>query len=367
MARKGYSAFADVMQTTADGRDLNDLFAELQAAADIQNEQQQNFLSLFSYPVNSPVTSVLQTVGGTAGIFEESSEYGVPLSSRQLADVLNMGATFKWYDARWSATWRYLADASADEVAANANAILAADQDHLFNDVMKTVFSNVNRQVVDPKTDAVYDVFAFANGDGWTPPSYGGQTFSDTHTHYRISGAAAVTSGDLDEIVDDFKSHGYSAENGAQLVIFVNSVEGNVISTYRVTDGARADFIPASGARFYAEGALIGDQPSASFAGFPVKGAYDEALIIESSRIPAGYVVALASGGSLANSNPIMLRTHPRFSGLTLVEGSRPSYPLVDSYWVRGFGTGIRHRLAGLVMQIKASGSYVPPTLYVPA
>ena len=63
MARKGYSVFADVLQTTADGRDLGDLYDELRAAADIQNEQQQNFLSLFTYPATSGVTSVLQTVG----------------------------------------------------------------------------------------------------------------------------------------------------------------------------------------------------------------------------------------------------------------------------------------------------------------
>lgn len=38
MARKGYSAFGDIMRTTADGRPLADLFAELNAAAEIHNE-----------------------------------------------------------------------------------------------------------------------------------------------------------------------------------------------------------------------------------------------------------------------------------------------------------------------------------------
>lgn len=311
------------------------------------------------------MTSVLQAISGGADAFEEASEYGNPKSTRLVHDVLDMGATFKWYDARWGATWRYLADATAAEVQANANAIIAADQDHLFQDVMATVFRDANRQVRDERTNAVYDVLAFANGDGWVPPSYAGQSFDGTHTHFRTTGAATVASGDLDEIIDDFKSHGHSQENGAQIVLFVNSVEGNVISTFRVANGDRADFIPAQGARFYAEGALVGDQPAATFAGFPVKGAYDEAIIVETSRIPAGYVVGLASGGALAPTNPIMLRRHPKFPGLTLVDGGSDKYPLVDSYWASGFGTGVRQRLAGMVMQVTASPTYTAPALYV--
>ncbi|ROR89328.1 hypothetical protein [Nocardioides aurantiacus] len=365
MARQGYSVFSDLMRTTADGRNLNDLFAELNAVAAIHNEQQANFLSLFTQTVTTPVTSVLQTVAGSEDIFEEASEFGIAKSSRTLHDVLDMGATFKWYDARWAATWRYLADATTTEVQANANAIIAADQDNLFGEVMRTVFSPTNRKVTDTRTNAVYDVFAFANGDGWTPPTYAGNSFNGTHTHFRTTGAAALNSGDLDEAIDDLKSHGYSQENGTQVVLFVNATEGNRCSTFRVADGARADFIPAQGARFYTEGALVGDQPAASFAGFPVKGAYDDALIIETSRIPAGYLVALASGGALANTNPIMLRRHPRFPGLTPVSGGNADYPLVDSYWTTGFGTGVRHRLAGLVMQVSANPTYAPPALYV--
>lgn len=364
MARKGYSALGDVMRTTADGRPLDDLFAELNAAADIHNEQQQNFLSLFTYETTSPVVSVLQTVNSGSDIWEEQSEYGVPQSSRVTHETLDMGATLKWYDARWGATFRYLADATAVEIASHANAIIAADQDHLFNEVMRTVFSPVNRKVTDQKTRATYDVFAFANGDGWTPPSYAGQSFDGSHTHFRTTGAATLASADLDEVIDDFKSHGYSSENGTTVVLFVNSQEGNRISRFRVADGDRADFIPAQGARFYAEGALVGDQPAATFAGFPVKGAYDEALIVETSRVPAGYVVGLASGGALAPTNPIMLRRHPRYSGLTLVPGS-DRYPLQDSYWLSIFGTGVRQRLAGMVMQVSSAATYTPPALYV--
>lgn len=360
---RGYSSFADVMRTTADGRDINELFAEFTAVAQLANDQQQNFLSLLTYPTDSPVVSVLQTLGAGAS-FEPASEYGKPTSSRIAPNTLDMGAQFQWFDAAWRSTWQYMASATAAEVEAQTQSVLTADSDNVFNRVMGTLFRNTNRSVTDPRTGVVYNVYAFANGDGWVPPSYAGNSFVGSHTHYRTSGAATIDSGDLDEIIADFKSHGYSAENGSQIVIFVNPAQGDVINGFRVASSAKADFIPAQGARFYSPNQLVGDQPAATFAGFTVKGAYDEALIIESTRIPAGYVAALASGGSLVPSNPIMLREHPRLKGLQLVPGPNNDYPLVESTWVRGFGTGVRHRLAGMVMQITASATYTAPALY---
>ncbi|MCW2738882.1 hypothetical protein [Nocardioides sp.] len=365
MMARGYSGRADVLRT-ADGRDLRELFAELEQVASISNESQQRFVDLFTFPVTSAVTSVLQTLGA-GPTFEDASEYGVPTSNRAQHSTLNMGVPFKWFDVAWRSTWQYLADATESEIAANAAAIVAADRDNVFGKVMGTVFRNTNRSVTDKKSGQVFDVLAFANGDGWVPPAYEGNTFPGTHTHYRTSGAATVNSADLDEIVTDFKSHGYAKENGSQIVIFVNAVEGDVINGFRVATGAKADFIPSQGQSFFAtDGDLIGQQASATFAGFPVKGSYDEAIVIESTRIPAGYVTALASGGSLASSNPIMFRQHrsPTLRGLRIVGGNKDDYPLQDSYWVRGFGTGVRHRLAGMVMQISASGSYTAPTLY---
>jgi hypothetical protein len=363
MAR-GYAAFGDVMRRTADGRDLNELFNEFQAAATAANEQQQRFVDLLTYSTSSPVVSVLQSLGTGDYGFEEASEFGIPTSKRISPSTLDLGATFRWYDNRWGATWQYLADATAAELEAATNAILSADADLVFNKVMGTLFSSANRTVTDQRTNTSYTVFAFANSDGWTPPTYAGNSFNGTHTHFRTSGAATINSADLDEIIADFKSHGYSQENGSQIVLFVNASEGDVISTFRVATSAKADFVPAQGARFYSPNQLVGDQPAATYAGFPVKGAYDEALIIESSRIPAGYVAALVSGGSNLPSNPIMLREHSRIKGLQLIPGRNGDYPLLDSYWVRGFGTGVRHRLAGMVMQISTNANYTAPALY---
>jgi hypothetical protein len=51
--------------------------------------------------------------------------------------------------------------------------------------------------------------------------------------------------------------------------------------------------------------------------------------------------------------------------GLRLVKGAVPDYPLIDSYYQRGFGTGVRQRGGGVVMQVTASGTYTIPAAYV--
>ncbi|KQQ43082.1 hypothetical protein [Nocardioides sp. Leaf307] len=366
MMARGYNAQADTQRATADGRDLRELFDELTQVATIANESQQRFVDLFTFPVTSPVTSVLQTMG-SGPQFEDASEYGVPVSSRAEFSTLDMGVPFKWYDHAWRATWQYLADATETEIAAQAAAIVRADSDHVFSKVMGTVFRNTNRVVRDSRNGSVYDVLAFANGDGWKPPAYEANEFDESHTHYRTTGASTVSSADLDEVITDLKSHGHARENGSQIVIFVNAVEGDTIAGFRVATGAKYDFIPSAGQSFFAtDGDLIGQQASATFAGFPVKGSYDEAIIIESTRIPRGYLTALASGGRLNPTNPIMFRQHAstNLQGLRLVGGPRDAYPLQDSYWVRGFGTGVRHRLAGLVMQVTTNATYTAPALY---
>ena len=77
-------------------------------------------------------------------------------------------------------------------------------------------------------------------------------------------------------------------------------------------------------------------------------------------------MVAITTGGEDNLSNPIAFRQHPTTSlqGLKLVKGRNPDYPLIDSFYVRGFGTGVRHRGAGAVMQVTTNGAYAVPTMY---
>jgi hypothetical protein len=368
MAR-GYNANADVLTQSADGRDLNDIWDEFQAAVALQNAERQRIIDLLTFPVTQVIEDVPQF--GTED-FEEASQYGVPVGVRPEADWLSLGYTFKWYDIANRFTWQFLAEATAQRIEAVHQQVLDADNRLLFKEVMRTLFRPTNRTANIKGQN--YNVYTFWNGDGTVPPAYKANTFDGTHTHFRASGGAVITPGDLDEIQDDFKSHGYSSENGSTMFAMVNVTEANVIRGFRVANGARYDFIPAVGQ----PGLLLpassgGDlnvlgagQPPSTFRGLNVIGSYGSLLIIEEDYVPPTYVVALVSGGEANIQNPIGLREHANagLRGLRLVKGRDNDYPLIDSYYVRGFGTGVRQRGAGMVMKITA-GAYAAPAEYV--
>lgn len=361
---KGYNASADILTQTADGRDLNEIWNEFQSVISIQNEERQRLVDIFTFPVTSMIEDVLQFGGGD---FEEASEYGVPQGLRPTGSALSLGYTFKWYDLAARFTWQFLADAPATQVEAVHQSALEADNRLVFLEIMKTLFRSDNRTATIKGQN--YNVYTFWNADGTVPPKYKNNTFDGTHTHFRVSGAAAVTSGDLDEISDDFDSHGYSTENGSTQALLVNKVEGKVIRAFKVSSGAMYDFIPAQGQPgiILTQQQVFGaTQAASTFRGLKVIGTYGNLTIIEEDYVPAGYIVGLTSGGDANINNPIGFRQHATESlrGLRLVKGREADYPLIDSYYARGFGTGVRQRGAAMIMQIKASGSYVAPTVY---
>ena len=362
----GYNAAADILGQTADGRDLNEIWSEFQETLRIQNEARQRLIELLTFPVQNIIEDVPQFGGGD---FEEMSEYGVPKSIRPTGSILQLGYTFKWYDLAARFTWLFLADASAAQVEAVHQAALDADNRLVFAEIMRTLFRSTNRTANIKGQN--YNVYAFWNNDGNAPPDYKTNTFSGTHTHYRSSGAATIDSGDLEEMVDDLKSHGYSAENGTTLFSLMNEAQANVVRTFRQgvvnNNGAiaRWDFIPASNQPAFivpTTMAVVGGQVAPTYRGMNVVGSYGPLIIVEESYIPAGYVVTLGSGGDANLNNPIGFREHANTAlrGLRLVQDKQSDYPLIDSYYVRGFGTGIRQRGAGMIMKIGAGGYTVP-------
>ena len=76
-----------------------------------------------------------------------------------------------------------------------------------------------------------------------------------------------------------------------------------------------------------------------------------------------GYAALVATGGPNNDSNPVGFREHinPAYQGLRHIPGQGP-YPLMDSFFARGFGVGTRHRGAAVVCQITENASYTAPT-----
>lgn len=366
---QGYNTEGDVIQQTIDGVDLRSIWTEFQNTVALRNKQRQSLIDFLTYGVTNPVETVPQFGGGDD--FEVASEFGVPKGVRTEASYFQMGFSFEWYDIAGRFTWKYLAEATSAQIESVHQAILEADNRNVFREVMATLFDNTNRNAT--IQGRPYSVYALYNSDGTVPPSYKTSTFTGTHSHYLVSGAATVDSGDLDDMIEHIEHHGFTPSSGVEIVVMVNKAQGDVVRQFRsIANGgvAKYDFIPAQGtpSLLLPKDMVTGDarRPASSLRGMTVIGSYGDAVIVQEDYIPAGYMVAFGTGGASSLTNPIGIREHarPEMRGLRLVKGRDNNYPLQDSYYQRGFGTGIRQRGGAVVMQIKASGTYAAPAEY---
>lgn len=363
----GYASEGDIVYTTSDGVDINQLWDEAQAALAIWNGGRSKLVSLLTYPVQNEIESVPQV--GEAR-YERASEYGEPEGERLKIGYFQLGYDFDDYDRATRFTWKFLRDADARQVRAVHNALLQADEVNVFKNTMAAIFDNRNRTA--DIRNRNYNVYPLYNADGTVPPKYRGTTFLDTHSHYMVSGGATIDSGDLEDAYENIAEHGYTIEAGTQLVCLMNRTQLREVRKFKMGEEnnnsavAEYDFIPSRNqpAQFLeAPTGLLGSLPPDSWNGLKVYGSYADILLIEEPFIPEGYFVMFGTGGAGNLQNLVGLREHknPIYRGLRILPGNDQRYPLVESYYTRAFGTGIRQRAGAVVMQVKASGNYEIP------
>jgi hypothetical protein len=362
-AEQGYMERADIVFQTLDGADLNRMWNEFMETLRIRKEQRDRLIDMFIYPVNDVVEQIRYPVEND---FEEASEYGVPKSQR-MGPPFTVGFDYRDYDLAQRFTWMFLRDSTQAQIEALHAEALDADNRLIFNKVFKTLFNPTN--VLSSMRDIPVTMYKFWNGDGTVPPKFKTTTHTGTHTHYLTTASASITSASLTAVEDHLYHHGYSIFNGYKLVILCNRQEGKVFRTLKVSGGFAYDFIPnnnvGGGLFLPANSGIIGTPPEPPMTG--EIGSYGPFHIVEEDYVPAGYFVALASGGPANLRNPIGFREHanPSFRGLQLIPGPRANnYPLIESYYTHGFGTGIRQRGAGVITQVTVSGTYTVPAIY---
>jgi len=364
----GYGTEGDIVYVTNDNVDLNALWAEALQALTIWNQGRSKLVSLLTYQVTKEIEEVPQV--GEAS-FEEASEFGEPEGERLQLGYFQLGFDFKDYDRATRFTWKALRDMDARQVRAVNNAMLQADERLVFRKVMEAIFDNRTRET-DIRNNP-YPVYPLYNGDDTVPPSYRGTTFTAGHDHYLVSGNALIDSGDLEEAYDHIAEHGYTIEAGTQVICFMNRNQIKEVRKFRMgqvnnnTVEANYDFVPSRGsaAQFLDSPlGLLGTLPPEFWNGLRVQGSYNDIIIIEEPFIPDGYFLMYGTGGAGNLQNLVGLREHqnPVYRGLRILPGNDQRYPLIESYYTRAFGTGIRQRAGAVVTQIKASGDYdIPP------
>lgn len=359
---RGYNQEADLITETSDGFPLNRMWDEFQRTINVWNSQRTAIVNLLTYRVTDLVEGVRYPLEQD---FEEASEFGEPKSIR-LGPSFKMGYDFKWYDLALRYTWKFLLDADQGQLRSLNNQALESDNRLMFTRVMRRIF-NSTTDVATIEGDAV-NVYPFYNADSMVPPKWKSTTHTSGHNHYLVSGGATVDSGDLDAMEDHLYHHGYTQNNGYSMVLFVNRAQGSVIRTFTVAGGDKYDFIPSTGfgggVFLPANGGIVARPGLPQVNGLDVIGTYGPWAVVEEDYIPSGYMLGTVSGGADNIGNPVGIREHSSLKGLRLVKGRDQDYPLMDSFYLHGMGTGIRHRGAGVIMQVKASGTYDIPTLY---
>jgi hypothetical protein len=377
---KGYNSSGDILTRTRDGQDLNKIWDQYQQALAAFNAQRQPLIDLFSYNVSQVIDEIVQP-GQEA--FEEATEFGIPSGIRPAPQPLSRAFPFKWYDTRAAYTFQFLAggpsqsagasQAQLDSILSN---VMEADNNLQFQLVMKALFNNANRQTNIDGAD--YVVTALYNADGSPIPPWQGTTFDGaTHTHYLSTGSAQAhifDPGDIQTAATHVEHHGYTRAAGYNILIVMNPADaqatvaqfargvafGGVNSVY--------DFIPAAGQNLVVQlppgFTLVGGLPANSFAGLDVLGSWGPYLIVTHGQIPSGYFVAVATRGNGTTTNVVGIREHANagLRGLVLRPGNNNDYPLIDSFYIRGLGTGVGPRGAAAVMFNGVS--YTVPTAF---
>lgn len=371
--RSGYMTRGDILTHTIDGVDLNQLWGEFIDANTVYNEHKQGMVGLLTYPVSSDIELVPQ-IGDFN--FEEATEFGIPRKANTNISYYQLAYSYKDWDLGVGYTWKFLRDAPSQQVEAIHTKAIQADQALVYRKVMEALFDNRSRSTIINSMN--YDVYPLANGDGWTPPSYKGVTFDGTHDHYLVTDSALLDSDDFEGAVNHLTEHGYGWDTGTQIVCFANRAQVNEIRKWRFGVGngvggtaatANFDFVPALGQPALivpnAEG-LLGGQAPAVWNGLRVSGSFMDVIVIEEPLLPPGYLLFLSTGGASMDENIVGVREHAsaEWRGLRLLPGNQQRYPLVDGYYIHGFGTGIRRRTGAVVVQVATGTTYTPPTGY---
>ena len=357
-AEGGYHTAGDLVRETIDGRDVNVIWDEFQTTLQIVNEQRTAMTNLLCFTTDRSADIVAQATEDSG--FEVSSEFGVARGMRPEPLRVKLGYAFEDFDLATRYTWKFLRDASAEQVELTHRSALAADN--------RLTTHTILQRVLDPTPRANEDlvpVHGLWNGDDMVPPRSGFNFHEANHTHYLTTQSAAPTGVDLDDMANHIRHHGYGTTPGSRLILFVHTSELSQLTTFRSGEEGAHDFIPAANApAFLSSEEIVGDRPPGDYNGLKIAGSYGDVWISPSEFMPPGYLLMVATEGPNSPLNPVGYREHPSlaFKGLRLVAGVQQGYPLQDAYYARGFGVGVRHRGAAVAMQITESPTYAAPT-----
>lgn len=309
-------------------------------------------------------------VGETTSLFQE--RYVLPGGGRlqrlgNQAPSASVKRTGKWdvayplesFGAAQGSNRVEYAYLTVGDVDSAVQTIVAQDINTRRFEMLKAILNNTTRTFVDPINGSL-SIQPLANGDTVVYPPVLGSESEATDDHYVVSGYAAADVSDTNNPLitgrDELEEHFGTPTGGGQIVSFINNAqvakikalaEFNSVVDMAITPGANTDRVN-----------MLPNVPGR------ILGRTDSGVWVSEWRwVPSGYIVNV----SLDAPPPLKMRVDPTDtglgSGLQLVAEDQIN-PLRVAYWENRFGIGCANRLNGVVIQLKASGSYDIPTGY---
>lgn len=263
-------------------------------------------------------------------------------------------------------TRRWMRDAREAQFDADLLRIVSSAQWRFEYDLLDRWFTNTENSI----GSNGYDV-PFVRGTGgnvdFAPPTYGGEAFTTSHTHYLGVDSDNYGYGDmLNQLAETVQEHGHEPPYIAlvaradistyyDLPDFTRPISPQVIAIDRATTTAN------TGAAFFSnqtrEFGVIG----------AFKSEYGDIEVRATSRVPTTYAGLVKSYGNLSQRNPLAVRVHPDVGfGAYLVPETLADveYPIkqIDVEFEYGQSCG-RDRTAGAAAYISEDGTWSNPTI----
>jgi hypothetical protein len=361
----GYQTEGDILvNVTADGVDLNVIWAEVAAVVKAWNAERSALTNLLTFNTTNSADAIPQS--RSADSMEESSEFGEPVAFRPPSEYHLMGYDFRDYDAASRWTWKFLRDSSAEQVRAVMNYALEADNRLTTGTILQRLFDPTSGE-----NNFGAPVYGLYNNDGQQPPAYLGREFASSHQHYLVSESDTIDPGDLRDAMKAVTEHGFGTEPNSRLLALMNPAQAEVVTQFKAgeeTNGvvSNFDYIPSAGASaYFSPNEIVGQVAPESFNGLKVQGSFGPAWVIQSDFVPEGYFAVVSTYGPNSVDNLMGFREHiqPQYRGFRVIPGTTPGYPISSAFFARAFGVGVRRRGQASVTQIKSSGTYDIPSI----
>ena len=140
MGQYGIGTGSDALVThSADGVDINEIWADFQFATEIWNTERQQIADLVSFRTTNAAEAVAQNVAMPS--FSQATEFGVGLSAGTPADALLLGATYKDFTLSSRLTWKALRTMDRRQIDGILNSIIEADNRNLNGTILHRLFS----------------------------------------------------------------------------------------------------------------------------------------------------------------------------------------------------------------------------------